>query len=74
MAVFWITGIILYVIAVLFGLSTWGLLGLIAFAVIPPLELLLPFIMWFTTGNFPVLVFGLWAVQAFAIFAGGTDR
>jgi hypothetical protein len=63
MVVFWLTGIALYVFGVLFGLQMWDLPGLIAFAVVPPLELLLPFIVWFTTGLFPVLLFGLWAVQ-----------
>lgn len=44
-----------------------GLLGLVAFAVIPPLELLLPFIVWFVTGAFPSLIFALWVVQLVAL-------
>lgn len=66
-AVFWLSGTALYVLGCLFGLHMWDLGGLIAFAVIPPLELLLPFIAWFVTGVFPGLIFAIWVVQVVAM-------
>jgi hypothetical protein len=58
-------------LVVLFGLQMWGLVGLLAFAVIPPLELLLPFIVWFVTGVFPGFLFALWVVQFVAMLGMG---
>jgi hypothetical protein len=67
LAVFWVTGTLLYLAGLLFGLQVWGLAGLIAFAAIPPLEFALPFVAWVVTGVFPVVLFGLWAAQIIAV-------
>jgi hypothetical protein len=66
MGVFWVTGVLMWLLSMYFGLIFWDLPGLIAFAVIPPLELVLPFVVWFKLGFFPAVLFILWGVQIIA--------
>jgi len=56
------TGLVLYILSLIFYYVLWDIVGLIAAIILFPLVEIYPIVVWVITGYFPGLLFALWGV------------
>lgn len=65
---FFLAGIIMYIIEIVNFNSWWGLDGIVIGVIVAPLAVLFPFIYWIKVGIFPFFYFIIWAAGLLGLF------
>ncbi|MCA9348923.1 hypothetical protein KC878_02135 [Candidatus Saccharibacteria bacterium] len=66
---FVLSGITMWLFMIYWFLKWWGLLGIIAALLLPPLATLFPFIYWWQE-SFPITYISIWLVGVLALIVG----